>query len=138
VADEKAQNSDKWLNDPAPTFVMEIFGESWTRQGKPEWNIGWFVDEQNETECYVLVWLPNVSIFKVESGATDHPILTYQSADIVDFEPAALDEQSPEMVRWRSEDSESDVRVELSPAGVSAFESVAEPIPEIITSDGGR
>lgn len=78
------------MNDPAPTFVMEIYGESWIRDGEVDGNIGWFVDPENETEYYIFGWLPNVSIFKLASGTHGYPFCPYQPADGVDFDVEKL------------------------------------------------
>ena len=135
IADEKAQNSDKWLNDPSPTFVMEIFGESWLTDGKPDWNIGWFVDEANETEYYILVWLPDVSKFKLVEGIDDMPYLVYRPADFVDFAPEQVGEKSPSNIRDKMNSQKGEYRLELTPDAVDTFEGAAEQLPEIIKSD---
>lgn len=137
ITDEKAQNSDKWINNPSPTFVMEIFGESWLSDGEPDWNIGWFVDSTNKTEYYVLVWLPAVSLFKLESGIGDYPYLTYRPAEGVNFEPTTIAENTQSEIRFTKEElgTETEYRFVLSPDVIRGFESIEEPLPEILTTD---
>lgn len=135
VADEKAQNSDRWLNDPAPTFVMEIYGESWIRNGEVDGNIGWFVDPENETEYYVLGWLPDVSLFKLASGTQGHPFCTYQPADGVEFDVEALQAATQQRVREVPDKTPATYRMELTPELVETFEETVEPMPDVLTND---
>ncbi|MBV0926232.1 hypothetical protein KTS45_18655 [Halomicroarcula limicola] len=132
IVDEKAQNSDKWINDPSHTFVMEIFGESWVDAGEPDGNIGWFVNPENETEYYVLVWLPDVSLFKITQGIDDYPYLRYQPASAVDFEPEMISEAVQSDLHHLMDDSIGEYRVELTTDVIQAFQSAVEPIPEIL------
>lgn len=133
VADEKAQNSDKWINDPVPTFVMEIFGESWLTDGEPDGNTGWFVDPTNETEYYVMVWLPDVSIFKLVNGVDEYPYLVYVPADAVTFDPETIAETAPSDVHYKMNPSTGEYRLELTPDVVDAFEAAVEPLPDVLT-----
>jgi hypothetical protein len=135
VADEKAQNSDKWLNDPSPTFVMEIFGESWFTNDTPCGNIGWFVDKDNETEYYVLVWLPDVSVFKLTDGVGDFPYLAYRPAKSIDFVHREVADTSQSNIRDKFDSSKGEYRLELTPDAVGAFETAAEQLPEITKTD---
>lgn len=132
IADEKAQNSDKWLNDPSPTFVMEIFGESWLDDGEPDGNIGWFVDTNNETEYYVLIWLPDVSIFKLSTPIDNSPILHYRPADAIGIDSDEIETEIQSTIRYNQ--SKGEYRLELTPDVPNAFATVAEPLPTIIES----
>jgi hypothetical protein len=129
IADEKAQNSDKWINNPRPTFVMEIFSESWFEDGAPERNIGWFVDPDNKTESYVLVWLPEVSLFKLENVFKDL-IISYQPAATVDFTPETISSHLNRDVEYKVQNGT--YRFERSADIIEAFATVAEPLPGIL------
>jgi hypothetical protein len=90
IVDEKAQTSNMYINDPTDTFVLELFGESWTDRDTYG-NIGWFLDETIETDYYVFVWLPDVSLFRVNS---DFNTIEYHPADAVSFTPDTIFEHS--------------------------------------------
>lgn len=133
VLDEKAQNSTYWLNDPSPTFVMEIFGESRHEDGSPTGDIGWFVDENNETEYYVLVWLPDVSLFRLEWGVDTDPTLVYSPPAAVSFTPDDVAAQSKSPIQDTMDDDEGEYRIKLTTAAADAFEAAVEPLASIIT-----
>lgn len=135
VVDEKAQVSDRWLNSPSPTFVMEIFGESWLSNGTPDGNIGWFVNKQNESEYYVLVWLPSVSVFKLTPGIDEAPYLVYQPSKFVDFSPDQVAETTQSTVRHKLDSSKGEYRIRFTSEAVEAFETVVEPLPDIINTN---
>lgn len=132
IVDEKAQNSDKWINSPSSSFVVEIFGESYIRNNNIEWNIGWFISDKNETEYYVFVWLPSVSTFKIQQGVDDNPYLVYQPASSIDITPESIAEKLPLNIRDRALNSE--YRMELTNKSGKKFERAAESLPKIIQS----
>lgn len=90
IIDEKAQNSNKYIGDPCPTFVLELFGESWDNRSEYG-NIGWYLDESNQTDYYVFVWLPEVSLFRVN---VDFNVIEYHPADSITFNPDTIVEHT--------------------------------------------
>jgi hypothetical protein len=88
VVDEKAQNSDRYICSPTPTFVLELFGESWKNREKYG-NIGWYLNDDIETDYYVFVWLPDVSLFRVNHMFNS---IEYHPANAVEFSPQKISE----------------------------------------------
>ena len=66
------------LNNPVPTFVLEIFDD--TYDGGATQTEGWFVNTNLETDYYLLGWMPSVSVFRSETGI-DGSIVVYEPAD---------------------------------------------------------
>ena len=128
IVDEKAQ-SGKYLNDPVPTFVMEIFGESSISNGNIETSTGWFIAEDNITEYYVLVWLPSASTFELKYGIDEDPILVYNPAEPLLSDKPGLDSKLDEFMLDKGSD---EYRMEFTRANIDQFQTVAEPIPEIL------
>lgn len=54
--DIKAQSSARYINDPRPTFCLEISALS--RYGSNEFD-GWFIDDSLITDYYTFVWIHN-------------------------------------------------------------------------------
>ena len=52
--DVKAQSSAKYINNPRPTFLLEV--STYNRYGTEEC-VGWFFDAQKITEYYTFVWI---------------------------------------------------------------------------------
>lgn len=135
VVDEKAQSGDRYLNDPAPTFVMEIFGESSISDGEITTSTGWFIDPDNETEYYLLVWLPAVSLFELSPGVDESPYMAYYPGD----SSTIVDESvSSQLDEFMLNPRRGEYRMEFTPTNVRRFQSVAEPIPDILLDEKQR
>lgn len=151
IADEKAQISDRWINDPAPTFAMEIFSESWRDStGNIEARKGWFINEKTITDYYILVWLPNVSLFKLthdnghymlqyNSRTSSNVALTELCDQISGVDVVQACEKSDEyklsfdstLVIESRKNIESIQSITFSDDVVSVFRSVNDPLPEM-------
>lgn len=59
LIDVKAQSSAKYINNPTPTFCLEV--STFNRTGTREM-VGWFCNERNITEYYTYVWMNEASV----------------------------------------------------------------------------
>lgn len=135
IVDEKAQSGDKYLNDPAPTFVMEIFGESSISDGEIATSTGWFIDADNKTEYYLLAWLPTVSLFELSPGVDENPYMAYYPGD----SSTIIDEKvSSRLSEFMLNPESGEYRMEFTPANIRQFQNVAEPIPNILLDEEQR
>lgn len=57
--DVKAQSSAKYINDPRPTFVLEL--SSYNRYGTKTF-VGWFLNEKMITDYYTFVWIHSATV----------------------------------------------------------------------------
>lgn len=57
--DVKAQSSAKYINDPRPTFVLEL--SSYNRYGTKTF-VGWFLNEEMITDYYTFVWIHSATV----------------------------------------------------------------------------
>lgn len=128
IIDEKAQSSDRWINSPSPTFAMEIYSETWRQHGQPKGSIGWFIHPKNETQYYVLVWLPDVSLFSLTQ--TDKTQIHYQPATVID---SGFSGQSEHRGFEQVETNRSIYSIELDEAQSTNFDQFPEPVPNVIT-----
>lgn len=136
TVDEKAQNSDKWLNKTSPTFVLEIFGESWfDENNNPDWNKGWYIRDDIETDYYTFIWLPNVSLFKVITGI-DLPFLHYVPADEISIHTDTIAENifpdTPTPVEPTTDSPhirKDALHITPTDTTINTFESELEPLP---------
>lgn len=133
IVDEKAQSSDKWINSPRPTFAMEIFSETWIKNGSPQGSIGWFVNPDIETEYYVLVWLPDVSIFTISEQNGEY--LDYQPATVID---SVFSNSCKRAEFSKIKTSPPVYRIEVQRLVDAEFEYIPEPAPKIVSDDLAR
>lgn len=126
TVDEKAQSSNYWINSPSPTFAMEIYSESWFEDGDPKGSIGWFVDPDNETEYYVLVWLPDVSLFRLSREEGEY--LDYQPARVIDEMFSNLKKRA-EFDRIKTDPSV--YRIGIEEVRSARFNQFPEPAPDV-------
>lgn len=155
VIDEKAQNSNKYIGDPCPTFVLELFGESWEDRHNYG-NIGWYLDSDNQTDYYVFVWLPDVSLFRIN---TNFDVIEYHPGDAVEFTVDTLMEHAYTEIehqykRTRNSNGFDHYKLrftatnatEFSYTGegwntdfrrdiITAFDNASDPLPEIFRSE---
>lgn len=66
IIDIKAQSSSTYLNNPRPTFILEL---SFLSRKKEE-TIGWFLNPSVKTTVYAFVWIPKT---KCIDGAIPDP-----------------------------------------------------------------
>lgn len=129
AVDEKAQTD--YVNSPAPTFVLEIFGETFERDGGLETSTGWFVDEGVETEYYLFVWPTHVSVFRLETvSAAEDPVLVYRPADLDAF--ARRWRESPELQELLTRKADDEYRTWWTEANVQQFEAHVETLPDAL------
>lgn len=62
LIDNKAMTDVQYLNNPANSFVLEIC----TKDKNDIYQLGWFLNQNNLTDHYLFVWLPNVNVPKGE------------------------------------------------------------------------
>lgn len=120
IVDEKAQNSDRYICSPAPTFVLELFGESWENRASYG-NIGWFLNDDIETDYYVFVWLPDVSLFRINSIFES---IEYHPADAVDFSTEPFTEHMFAGVQTRFKETQSNTKLDHYKIGFDATQPV--------------
>ena len=72
--DIKTQSSAKYINDPRPTFILEL--SSFDRYGiKPF--VGWFLSEESITDFYTFVWIHSATVnekFRITSVDDIHKV----------------------------------------------------------------
>lgn len=56
--DIKAQSSKKYVNNPKPTYILEL--SSLNRHGDDF--VGWFLNEELITDYYTFVWIPKAKV----------------------------------------------------------------------------
>lgn len=58
IFDAKAQSSAKYINDPRPTFCLEV--NTFNQYGDEM--VGWFLNEEYLTEYYTFVWIHEAKV----------------------------------------------------------------------------